>query len=70
MVLNVINFAIIFLYKAPLTRADTLTLAGSLKIKNGNGSGSASVSVRRTLSHRAWGEVGMIAAAEFLHHDL
>ncbi|KAL9971144.1 hypothetical protein ACROYT_G023633 [Oculina patagonica] len=42
--------------EAPLTRKDTLTLAGSLDIKNGNGSGSVSVSARRTLSHTSWGE--------------
>ncbi|KAK2551213.1 DnaJ-like protein subfamily C member 11 [Acropora cervicornis] len=33
--------------EAPLTSADTLTLAGSVNIKNGNGSGSVSVSARR-----------------------
>ncbi|CAH3016204.1 unnamed protein product [Porites evermanni] len=42
--------------EAPLTRTDTLTLAGSLKIKNGNGTGSVSLSERRILSHKAWGE--------------
>jgi len=43
--------------EAPLTSADTLTLAGSVNIKNGNGSGSVSVSARRVMSHRAWGSV-------------
>ncbi|XP_015749990.1 PREDICTED: dnaJ homolog subfamily C member 11-like [Acropora digitifera] len=43
--------------EAPLTSADTLTLAGSVNIKNGNGSGSVSVSARRVVSHRAWGSV-------------
>lgn len=42
--------------EAPLTRTDTLTLAGSLKIENGNGSGNVSVSTRRVFSHRVWGE--------------
>ena len=48
-----------FFLKAPLTRTDTLTLAGSLKIKNGNGTGSVSLSERRILSHKAWGEVSL-----------
>ena len=48
-----------FFVKAPLTRTDTLTLAGSLKIKNGNGTGSVSLSERRILSHKAWGEVSL-----------
>ena len=47
------------LYQAPLTSADTLTLAGSVNIKNGNGSGSVSVSARRVMSHRAWGSVSV-----------
>ena len=51
------NNKFVFFLKAPLTRQDTLTLGGSLDIKNGNGSGSVSVSARRTLSHRSWGEV-------------
>lgn len=43
--------------EAPLTRTDTLTLGGSLDVKNGTGNGSVSVSAKRTLSHRSWGEV-------------
>nr|XP_058958822.1 dnaJ homolog subfamily C member 11-like [Pocillopora verrucosa] len=42
--------------EAPLTRTDTLTLAGNLKIKNGNGDGSVSVSTRRLFSHSKWAE--------------
>lgn len=40
-----------------MTRTDTLTLAGNLKIKNGNGDGSVSVSTRRLFSHSKWAEV-------------
>ncbi|XP_068753709.1 dnaJ homolog subfamily C member 11-like isoform X2 [Montipora capricornis] len=43
--------------EAPLTTMDTLTLRGSVNIKNGNGSGTVSVSARRVLSHRAWGSI-------------
>ena len=49
--------SLLFFLQAPLTRKDTLTLGGSLDVKNGNGSGSVSVAVKRTLSHRSWGEV-------------
>ena len=48
-----------FFFKAPLTRTDTLTLAGSLNIKNGNGDGNVSVSTRRTFSHSKWAEVNV-----------
>ena len=51
------KFFLLFFHKAPLTRTDTLTLGGSLDVKNGNGSGSVSVSAKRTLSHSSWGEV-------------
>lgn len=46
-------------FQAPLTKKDTATLSGSLSIKNGNGSGDISASIRRVLSHKAWGEVGV-----------
>ena len=49
--------SLLLFLKAPLTRTDTLTLGGSLDVKNGNGSGSVSVSAKRILSHRSWGEV-------------
>ena len=55
------------LYQAPLTSADTLTLAGSVNIKNGNGSGSVSVSGRRVMSHRAWGSVSVSLHSVQLH---
>lgn len=51
------KFFLVFFHKAPLTRTDTLTLGGSLDVKNGTGNGSVSVSAKRTLSHRSWGEV-------------
>ena len=38
----------------------TLTLAGSLMIKNGNSSGSVSVSERRILSHKEQEEVSLL----------
>jgi len=47
--------------EAPLTRSNTVVLAGQLQHTNGNGTGNVNCALKRVFSHQSWGEVELSA---------